>query len=574
MDAPLAQRTSSLYVGDLPVEMNNPEEVLGRLFGSVGPVASIRVCRDMNTQRSLGYAYVNFQNPADAEKAIESFNYTDIIPGHSIRIMPSMRDPILRRAGINNLYVKIADRSLTARDLRDIFSRYGKILSTKVTCDTNGKSLGYGFVQFETAEGAKTALEKSVESLGEAIIAVAPFVRKAERLAQEEKKFVNVYVKNIKPGTTEDEIRGEFNKFGELKSLFLSGHPQHQTMFCILSFLTHDAAVAAIEAMHNSVSSPILLPDSKLFVCRALKKRDRQEIAQSSQTLYQSQGRNLYIKHLDESVTREKLEELFSPFGKIVSCVLMKDASGVSREFGFVCFEAKEIADTALREMNGKTVFGKPLYVSYAEQKDMRSRILHEKIQRMIRQQHQRTTMPMTILSKPWTRNYPANSVFRPPFMQPFHARRQPPHPPPPMFMTSSMQTPPPPPPPVPSQLMNHGTNRTYYTQPHFPVPPLPPPPPPPPPIHSAQQVWQGANGEALRESHLSNLSPEEKRNILGERLFSKVMEIQPNQAAKITGMLLEMETAEILEILNTSSLLTAKVEEAIVVLRQHTNRV
>ncbi|KAH9586490.1 RNA recognition motif domain [Trypanosoma melophagium] len=562
MDAPLSQRTSSLYVGDLPIEMSNPEEVLGRLFGSVGPVASIRVCRDMNTQRSLGYAYVNFQNPADTEKAIESFNYTDIIPGHPVRIMPSMRDPILRRTGINNLYVKIADRSLTARDLRDIFSRYGKVLSTKVARDANGKSLGYGFVQFESAEGAKAALEKSSEDLAEALTAVEPFVRKAERLAQEEKKFVNVYVKNIKSGTTEDDVRREFNKFGEIKSLFLSGHPQHQTMFGIISFLTHDSAVTAIEALHDSVGGPIVAPDSKLFVCRAFKKRDRQQIAQSSQTLYQSQGRNLYIKHLDESVTREKLEELFSPFGKIVSCVLMKDASGVSREFGFVCFEMKENADTALREMNGKTVFGKPLYVSCAEQKDTRSLILHEKIQRILRHQHQRNTVPVTILSKPWTRNYPANSVFRPPFMPPFHARRQPPHPPPSMFMTSTMPT------PTPSQLMNHGTNRTYYTQRHFSVPP-----PPPAPMHSVQVPWQGANGGNLRASHLSILSPEEKRNVLGERLFSKVMEIQPNQAAKITGMLLEMETTEILEILNTSSLLTAKVEEAIVVLRQHAKR-
>jgi len=376
---------ASLYVGDLHQDCT--EAMLFEKFSTAGPVLSIRVCRDMITRRSLGYAYVNFQQPADAERALDTMNF-DIMKGRPIRIMWSQRDPSLRKSGVGNVFIKNLDKSIDNKAMYDTFSAFGNILSCKVatystnsygrgTGDEPGTSKGYGFVHFETEESARNAIQKvNGMLLNGKKVYVGKFIPRAERekeLGEKAKRFTNVYVKNFGDDLDDDKMLELFSQYGKISSHRVMVNEEGKSKgFGFVSFEEPEAAEKAVEDMNGKE-----INGKQMYVGRAQKRGERQAELKKKfemmkiERMNRYQGVNLYIKNLDDTIDDERLRKEFSPYGTITSARVMTD-DGRSKGFGFVCFSSPEEATRAVTEMNGRILVSKPLYVALAQRREDR----------------------------------------------------------------------------------------------------------------------------------------------------------------------------------------------------------
>uniref|UniRef100_A0A7S2THB5 RRM domain-containing protein n=1 Tax=Lotharella oceanica TaxID=641309 RepID=A0A7S2THB5_9EUKA len=366
---------NAIYVGDLAEQVN--ETKLMEIFSSVGPITSIRICRDSSTQRSLGYAYINYNRPEHAEAALKSLNF-HYIDGRPCRVMYVNRDPWLRKSGKGNIFVKNLPPNTDSVGLRDLFIEFGEIMSVKVP-SKDGKWLNYGFVHFKEEKSAQTAIEKKN---GVAIdghkLSVAPFQPKKERSGS---ITTNLYVKNFPVEDFGDkELQEMFEKYGEISSLKIERNPDTKVSkgFGYVDFKKPGDAKKALELDGTEVQGKKLYV--REFQSKEIRKRLlKEKYEKEKQSRWEKfAGTNLFVKNLPEDVDEKKLNEMFSKFGEIKSSVV-KMENGVHRGFGFVNFATQEAATKAVTEMNKKLINNKPLYVGLAQSKEERMRKLQDK---------------------------------------------------------------------------------------------------------------------------------------------------------------------------------------------------
>lgn len=599
----------ALYVGDLHPDVT--ESMLFEKFSTAGAVASIRVCRAQMTRRSMGYAYVNFNQEADAERAMDILNY-DPIKGRPMRIMWSHRDPDLRKSNVGNIYIKNIDKSIDNQELYDTFLHWGKILSCKIAYDENGESRGFGFVHFETEESAQQAINQvNGMLLKNKQVYVGKFMSKQVRERQSDglKMFNNVFVKNFGSSLDEEKLRKMFEKFGEITSVKVMRKDNGEPFgYGFVTFTNPTGANAAVEGMNG-----FTMEDGQVLYAGAAEKKAirRKELARQrdlknidrQQTTNQV---NMYVKNLSDSVTEDDLRTLFENYGTVTSAKIMMNGS-VSRGFGFVSLSSPEEATRAITELNCKLLDSKPLYVALAQSKEQRK--INLASQFMSQATNDRMNPVNTVYPTSVTGGYflptmaqpqrffgqsaighvraaprwapqiqnrpltPTNHQTQQTPIQQYHIQQQiMPHQMQPQYRQSSTSGR-----PILSGNTQHIVSNTARNYPHpnaghnghngsltqihhKPLIAVPPQP--------NMSINNDPAKVELSASLLADATPAEQKQLLGERLYSAVERTHPQLAGKITGMLLEIDNSELLHMLDDTKSLTEKVREAVDILR------
>lgn len=593
-----AQSHTALYVGDL--DYNVGESQLYEIFNRIGQVVSVRVCRDLVTKRSLGYAYVNYSSAQDAADAINFLNFMPV-NGKSIRIMYSNRDATLRKSGTANIFIKNLDPSVDNKTLYDKFSVYGPILSCRVAVNAAGDSKGFGFVQFEQEESAENAINRANGMvIHERQVFVGPFVKKEERdLASGASKFSNVYVKNFSDATSDTDLREIFGAFGHITSaVVMRDADGNSKCFGFVNFENADDAAKAVESLNGKK-----INGKEWYVGRAQKKTDREiELREryeqvQRERLENHQNVNLYLKNIDDNIDDGTLRELFSLYGMVTSCKIMRSLDGQSKGVGFVTFSFPDEAKKAVSEMNGKMVGSKPLYVAMAQRKEERQARMQAQFAQV---RNPLVDAPCVAANLPPMYHPGAPVMGRQVFYGQPHPGLIPPQPngfgyqqpmvpgmgpgaaqipnyfmpaaPRPTLQSQRMgrrgggaPVQPQQSPLLQQQMFPRGSNRSmrYSQSPRNPSDTV-----------SSPEIGGASSSAGMNlpttalSSSLAAASPEQQRVMLGEQLYPLVEQLEHDRAGKVTGMLLELDQTEVLHLIESPEALRTKVAEAMDVLQ------
>lgn len=158
----------TVFVQQLAARLRTKELIA--FFEKVGPVKEAQIVKDRVSGRSKGVGYVEFKNEESVPAAIQLTGQKLLGIPIIAQLTEAEKNRQVRNtetAGSNpnqipfhRLYVGNIHFSITESDLQNVFEPFGELEFVQLQKEEQGRSRGYGFVQFRDPNQAREALEK------------------------------------------------------------------------------------------------------------------------------------------------------------------------------------------------------------------------------------------------------------------------------------------------------------------------------------------------------------------------------------------------------------------------------
>ncbi|XP_035003144.1 CUGBP Elav-like family member 2 isoform X14 [Hippoglossus stenolepis] len=208
-----------------------------------------------------------------------------------------------------------------------------------------------------------------------------------EHSDQPDPDAIKMFVGQIPRSWSEKELKELFEPYGAVYQINIlrdrSQNPPQSKGCCFVTFYTRKAALEAQNALHNiktltGMHHPIQMKPADSEKSNAVEDR------------------KLFIGMVSKKCNENDIRVMFSAFGQIEECRILRGPDGLSRGCAFITFSTRAMAQNAIKAMHqSQTMEGcsSPIVVKFADtQKDKEQRRLQQQLAQQMQQLNSATT--------------------------------------------------------------------------------------------------------------------------------------------------------------------------------------
>lgn len=437
------------------------------------------------------------------------------------------------------------------------FKRFGDIRYIRLRKNPLNASASISFASPESAYAARGQINGKVLFGSRVNVCIADFFPIKE-------SNTNIFVKNIPPSVDAGHLEEIFKCFGKIVNSKISYDEKNQSRgYGFIMFEKREEADFAVSKGNNAQ-----ILNSILTVQHFVPKEKRLV-----------EKNNLYVRGFAESFTQEELVGIMTKYGEVISVVINR-ANGIC--FGFVCFANERSAELAVVDLHGKKnelgfewfvsknvskserLIESQLKLKENEEKWMRTNLYVKNWPVDLNETQLKSVFSkfglidsvkiltqecLTLISSyPTTELRPTGQAFIS-----FYDEKSV------DFAIRQMR----------HVLVNNTPLQLYHWVPKKMLFKGKPKKPPTAPIISQPKPHPVTY---FNYERFNSVKSEEKKRIFGEAIYQEIFHKYEKWTGKITGMIIELDNPELLEMMRNKSLLYVKAEEAMGILLANIN--